>query len=197
MHVGYVGVFRLGGRILAGIILLGTILAAQETVNSTGIPSQSNIQAQTRCEADMLGEMGAREVFSGKSYDVLTEIARTYGRAIPHIYAVPGSLNMAYIAGSTAVDGRGKILLGQQALELFDTTALKGFLGHEMAHLVSDRATQGCNDYIVRDPRMEADADALAARMLGKQPVKAFLARVLVLTKGQNRDAKHRLDVLQ
>ena len=197
MHVGYVGVFRLGGRILAGIILLGTILAAQETVNSTGIPSQSNIQAQTRCEADMLGEMGAREIFSGKSYDVLTEIARTYGRAIPHIYAVPGSLNMAYIAGSTAVDGRGKILLGQQALELFDTTALKGFLGHEMAHLVSDRATQGCNDYIVRDPRMEADADALAARMLGKQPVKAFLARVLVLTKGQNRDAKHRLDVLQ
>jgi len=197
MHVGYVGVFRLGGRILAGIILLGTILAAQETVNSTGIPSQSNIQAQTRCEADMLGEMGAREIFSGKSYDVLTEIARTYGRAIPHIYAVPGSLNMAYIAGSTAVDGRGKILLGQQALELFDATALKGFLGHEMAHLVSDRATQGCNDYIVRDPRMEADADALAARMLGKQPVKAFLARVLVLTKGQNRDAKHRLDVLQ
>lgn len=63
----------------------------------------------------MLGKMGAREVFSGKSYDVLTEIARAYGRAIPHIYIVPGSLNMAYIAGSTAVDGRGKILLGQQS----------------------------------------------------------------------------------
>jgi hypothetical protein len=129
MHVGCVGVFRLAGRILAGTILLGTILGAQEIVNSTGNPSQSNIEAQTRCEADMLGKMDAREVFSGKSYDVLTEIARAYGRAIPYIYIVPGSLNMAYIAGSTARDGRGKILLGQQALELFDTTALKGFFG--------------------------------------------------------------------
>ena len=66
-----------------------------------------------------------------------------------------------------------------------------------MAHLVSDRAAQGCNDYIVRDPQMEADADALAARVLGKQPVKAFLARVLELTEGQNWDAKRRLEVLQ
>jgi len=197
MRVGCVGVYRLAGPILAGIILLGTILAAQEIVNSTGIPSQSNIQAQTRCEADMLGKMGGREVFSGKSYDVLTEIARAYGRAIPHIYIVPGSLNMAYISGSTAVDGRGKILLGQQALELFGATALKGFLGHEMAHLVTDRAAQGCNDYIVRDPQMETDADALAARVLGKQPVKAFLTRVLELTEGQNWDAKHRLEVLR
>jgi Zn-dependent protease with chaperone function len=145
----------------------------------------------------MLGKMGAREVFSGRSYKVLTEIARAYGRAIPHIYVVPGSLNMAYIAGSIAVDGRGKILVGQQALNLLDPTALRGFLAHEMAHLVSDRAAQGCNDYILRDPQMEADADALAARTVGKQPVKAFLARVLELTEGQNWDAKHRLEVLQ
>ena len=178
------------------MILLGTILAPQD-MNAAGITSQSNIQAQSACEAQMLGKMGAREVFSGKAYAVLTEIAQAYGRAIPHIYIFPGGWNMSYIAASTAVDGRGKILVGQQAIELFDTIALKGFLGHEMAHLVSDSAAQGCNDYILRDPQMEADADALAARTIGTQPVRAFLERVLALTEGQNWDAKRRLEVLQ
>jgi Zn-dependent protease with chaperone function len=145
----------------------------------------------------MLGQMDAREIFSGKAYKALTEVARAYRRLIPHVYILPGSWNMAYIAGSSAVDGRGKILIGHQAVKRFDVIALKGFLGHEMAHLVSDRAVAGCNDYVLRDPQMEADADALAARTVGKQPVKAFLARVLELTEGQNWDAKHRLEVLQ
>jgi hypothetical protein len=65
-----------------------------------------------------------------------------------------------------------------------------------MAHLMSDSSAQGCNDYVLRDPQMEADADALAARMLGRRPVRAFLQRVLALTEGQNWDAKHRLEVL-
>jgi len=184
-------------RVLAVIGLLTGILAAQVTVNVTGVRSQFNIQAQTACEADMLGKMGAREVFSGKPYELVTEVARAYGRAIPHIYIFPGSPNMAYIAASTAVDGHGKILVGQQATELFDAVAFEGFLGHEMAHLVSDRATEGCNDYIVRDPQTEADADALAARTLGTGPVKAFLQRVLALTKGRNWDARQRLQLLQ
>ena len=104
---------------------------------------------------------------------------------------------MAYVAASTGVDGRGKILVGLQATELFDLPALKGFLGHEMAHLVSDNGAAGCNDYIVRNPQIEADADALAARRLGTRPVKAFLERVLALTESQNWDAKRRLEVLQ
>ena len=41
------------------------------------------------------------------------------------------------------------------------------------------------------------EADALAARALGRRPVKAFLKRVLALTEGTNWDAKHRLDLLQ
>jgi hypothetical protein len=188
--------FTVAGRILAGIILLGTILGPEQIVSAAGPNSPLNIQAQTGCEAEMLGNMGAREVFSGKAYDALAEIARAYGRAIPHIYIFPGSWNMAYIAASAAVDGRGKIMVGQQAIERFDTIALKGFLGHEMAHLMSDSAAQGCNDYVLRDPQMEADADALAARMLGRRPVRAFLERVLALTEGQNWDAKHRLEVL-
>jgi hypothetical protein len=167
--------------------------------NAARPASQFNIQAQTACETELLDEIGAHEVFSGKAYEALTEIAPAYGRAIPHVYIYPGGWNMAYIAASAAVDGRGKIVVGQQAAELFNAIALKGFLGHEMAHLVSDNAAHGCNDYIVRDPQVEADADALAVRVLGMQPVKAFLERVIALADGQNQnsDAKSRLELLQ
>jgi Zn-dependent protease with chaperone function len=184
-------------RVLAGIILLGTILASHKRANATGVPSTFNVQAQTACEAETLGRMDAHEIFSGKAYDVLKKVARAYGRPVPHIYVFPGEWNMAYIAASTAVDGRGKIVVGQQAIDLFHNVALKGFMGHEMAHLVSDSAAQGCNDYVLRDPQMEADADALAVRTLGRRPVKAFLERVLALTEPENWDAKHRLEVLQ
>lgn len=184
-------------RILAGIILLGIILFSQGTLNAADLTSQFKIQAQNTCEAEMLARTDAREVFSGKSYEVLAGIARAYRRPIPHIYVLPGSWNMAYIAGSAAVDGRGKILVGQKATQLFNGIAFKGFLGHEMAHLVSDNGARGCNDYVLRDPQIEADADALAARTLGKRPIEAFLERVLALTQGQNWDAKHRLQILR
>ena len=184
-------------RVLAGIILLGTILATHKRASATGVPSTFNIHAQTACEAETLGRMDAHEVFSGKAYDVLKKVARAYGRPVPHIYIFPGEWNMAYLAASTAVDGRGKIVVGRRATDLFNNIALKGFLGHEMAHLVSDSAAQGCNDYVLRDPQIEADADALAARTLGRRPVIAFLERVQALTEAQNLDTKHRLEVLQ
>ena len=58
----------------------------------TGPTSHFNIQAQTACETEMLHEIDAREVFSGKAYEVLTEIAPASDRAaIPHIYIFPGS----------------------------------------------------------------------------------------------------------
>jgi hypothetical protein len=182
--------------VLAGIFLLGTVLASHKRANATGIPSTFNVEAQTACEAETLGRMDAREVFSGKAYDVLKNVARAYGRPVPHIYMFPGDWNMSYVAASIAVDGRGKIVVGQRAIGLFKNIALKGFLGHEMAHLVSDSAAQGCNDYVLRDPQMEADADALAVRTLGRRPVKAFLERVLALTEGQNWEPRHRLEVL-
>lgn len=184
-------------QVLTLIILLGAIVTAHRMTNAMGFAPHFKLRAQTTCEAEMLSEINAHEVVSGKAYDVLTDVAHAYGRPIPHIYIFPDGWNMAYVAASAAVDGRGKILVGQQAADLFDSIALKGFMGHEMAHLVSDSGAQGCNDYIVRDPRVEADADALAARTLGRQPVKAFLERVLVLTEGQNSDAKGRLEILQ
>ena len=119
-----------GRRMFAGIVLLAMVLTPKEVVNATGLTSHFNMQAQTTCETEMLREIGARELFSGKGYDVLSEVARAYGRPIPHIYVFPGSVNMAYIAGSATADGRGKIIVGQQAIELFDAFSLKGFLGH-------------------------------------------------------------------
>ena len=184
-------------RVLTGIMLFGTIFASHQRGNASDVPSTFNLQAQRACEAEMLGRMDAREVFSGKAYDVLKKVARAYGRPMPHIYLLPGEWNMAYIGGSYAVDGRGKIVVEQQAIELFNNVALRGFLGHEMAHLVSDSVAEGCNDYVIRDPQMEADADALAAQKLGKRPVKAFLERVVVLTDSRNWDAKHRLEELE
>lgn len=167
------------------------------TQGSLRAASGFNVAAQTSCETEMLEELGAHEVFSGEAYDVLSGIVPAYGRPTPHVYVYPGGWNMFYIASSAAVDGRGKIMVGEQAAGLFDPLALRGFLGHEMAHLVSDNGALGCNDFIVRNTRIEADADALAARVLGKQPVRAFLERVLVLTQGQNPDARGRLDLLR
>ena len=183
-------------KVLAGIILFGTIAVPHGIANTTGSTPHFNMRAQTTCEAKMLSRIDAHEVLSGKAYDVMTDVALAYGRPIPHIYIFPDGWNMAYVAASAAVDGRGKILVGQQAIDLFDSVALRGFIGHEMAHLVSDSAVQGCNDYIIRDPRVEADADALAVQTLGRPPVRAFLERVLVLTEGRSWDAKHRLEML-
>jgi len=44
-------------RILAGVILLGAILAFQEKANATGLPSAVNSLAQASCEVDLLGRM--------------------------------------------------------------------------------------------------------------------------------------------
>ena len=192
-----ISVFAATATLLSGLVLLPGLLPTQSTAKAALIPPHFTMQAQTACETEMLGQVGAREVFSGKAYNVLTDVTRAYGRAIPHIYIFPGSMNMFYLAGSTFVDGRGKIVVGQQALELFDAPSLEGFFGHEMAHLVSDNGAEGCNDYVLRDPQVEVKADALAARTLGTEPVKAFLQRVLVLTKGQNWEAKYRFEVLQ
>lgn len=49
-------------RIFAGIVVLMGISPVREKVNAASVPSQFNVQAQTACEAEMLREMGAREV---------------------------------------------------------------------------------------------------------------------------------------
>jgi Zn-dependent protease with chaperone function len=192
-----IGVVTAAAAVLTGLILWAGTLRAHNTPNVARVHPHFTLQAQSACETAMLGDIGAREVFSGKPYETLKAVAKAYGRAMPHVYVFPASLNMAYIAGSASVDGRGKIVVGQQAIDEFDSASLKGFFGHEMAHLVSDDAQQGCSDYMLRNPQTELEADALAARTLGSAPVKAFLQRVVVLTKGENWEAKQRIAALQ
>ena len=66
-----------GAALLAtkGLTKTGGERADQETGNATGPTSQFNVQAQTACETEMLDNIGAHEVFSGKVHEVLTEIA--------------------------------------------------------------------------------------------------------------------------
>src|ERR1043166_8685860 len=109
-----------GKRLFSAVIVIGTFIGLPGRMKAADLVTHLDIQAQAACEAGMLRAAGAREIFSGKSYHVLTQTARAYGRPVPHIYLSPGSWNMAYIAGSTAVDGRGKILVGKQAIKLFN-----------------------------------------------------------------------------
>ena len=75
MRVPRLGTLYTIGTIAVLIILLESIPAAQDKVNVTGLTSHLDVQAQTACEAEMLGRMGAHEVSSGKGYEVLADVA--------------------------------------------------------------------------------------------------------------------------
>jgi len=72
----------------APLIIAGALLPAPSYAVA------QSVQVQTTCEADMLGQMDAHEVFSGKAHDILIKVARAYHRPIPHVYTLPGSWNM-------------------------------------------------------------------------------------------------------
>ena len=58
-------------KAFAGLVLLAGHLPVQQRLNAAAVLPGFNIQAQTACETEMLQQMGAREVVSGKGYDVL------------------------------------------------------------------------------------------------------------------------------
>jgi hypothetical protein len=63
-------------RTLAASILLGIILTSSEIASAGDLTSRFNVQVQTACEAELLVNIDAHEIFSGKEYDVLTKVAR-------------------------------------------------------------------------------------------------------------------------
>ena len=75
--------------LVAGIVLLAGNLPAQEKVNAPGLLPRLCIQAQTACETEMLREMGAHEVFAGKGYEVLTEVAGSMVTQFPTFISIP------------------------------------------------------------------------------------------------------------
>jgi hypothetical protein len=91
----------------------------------------------------------------------MLSVASAFGRKdIPLFYIAEDGNNAVYIAGSSSVDGKGKILISRRFVKLLENTlALKGILAHEMAHLVSDNGDCGCDRWIMRDPMQEEGAD--------------------------------------
>ncbi len=154
--------------------------------------------AQVSCENRFFRAAQAKETTGGLEYQVLLRVASAFGRRdVPHLYIAEEGNNAAYIAGSLLVDGRGKIVISRRFVKLLaNTLALEGILAHEMAHLVSDDGSCGCDQWIMRDPRQEKVADALAAKTVGYNPLRAFFLRIKETQGGWSTDEDDRLQAI-
>ena len=179
--------------VLADILLVASALSAPK---SSLLETPSNrMTAQVSCENDFLAAARAKEITGGPEHQVFLKVVSAFGRGdVPHFYIAEEGNNAVYIAGSLSVDGRGKIIISRMFAKLLgNTPALEGVLAHEMAHLVSDDGTIGCNQWILRDPKQEKAADALAAKTVGYSPLRAFFLRIKEIKPGRDADADDRL----
>ena len=177
----------------ASVLLAGHPgLFANNDVHLNGLTTQVN------CEKRLFQAARAKEATSGPEHQVLLQVASAFGRReIPHLYIAEEGNNAAYIAGSLPVDGKGKIVISQRLIKLLaDALALEGVLAHEMAHLVSDDGTCGCDQWVMRDPTQEKAADALAAKTVGYSPVRAFFLRIKESQAGRSMDVDDRLQAV-
>lgn len=185
--------------VFAGILLVAGVLPAEQLslLESNDAPS-NGLTAQVSCENRFFRAARAKETTGGPEYQVLLRVASVFGRRdIPHFYIAEEGNNAAYIAGSSLVDGKGKIVISRRFLQLLaNTLALEGILAHEMAHLVSDDGTCGCDQWIMRDPRQEKVADALAAKTVGYSPLRAFFLRIKETQGGRSTDEDDRLQAI-
>jgi hypothetical protein len=184
--------------IFAGMALLASILRGQaiSPVDNYGSPLRRN--TQITCENRMLRDLSAKEVVKGPEYEMFLKVVAAFGRdRPPRLYVIPGEGNAAYLAGSVG-DGKGKILVSQVFAGLMGhTQAFTGIMAHEMAHLVLDiQNVSSCEEWIFRNPEIERAADALAARKVGFNPVRAFLIRIEELT-GAKGELVSRLQALE
>jgi Zn-dependent protease with chaperone function len=164
---------------------------------SNDIPS-NGLTAQVKCENKLFRAARAVEITDGLEHQVVVRVASAFGRRdVPHFYIAEEGNNAAYIAGSSSVDGKGKIVISRTFLRLLaNMLALEGVMAHEMAHLVSDDGSCGCDQWIVRDPRQEKIADALAAKAVGYSPLRAFFLRIKEIQGGSSVDADDRLQAI-
>jgi hypothetical protein len=193
---------RAYGRLIlaiAGSILASTVLPSAELSLLAGTDAPSyGLTAQVSCENKLFRAARAKEITGGPEYQVLLRVASAFGRRnIPYFYIAEEGNNAAYIAGSASVDGKGKIVISRRLLKLLaNTPALEGILAHEMAHLVSDDGTCGCDQWILRDPRQEKIADALAAKIVGYSPLRALFLRIKETQGGRSLDEDDRLQAI-
>jgi hypothetical protein len=185
--------------VFPGILLASSFSHAGRLIlpNSNDIPS-NGLTAQVKCENKLFRAARAVEITDGLEHQVVVRVASAFGRRdVPHFYIAEEGNNAAYIAGSSSVDGKGKIVISRTFLRLLaNMLALEGVLAHEMAHLVSDDGSCGCDQWIVRDPRQEKIADALAAKAVGYSPLRAFFLRIKEIQGGSSVDADDRLQAI-
>ena len=185
--------------VFAGILLLARVLSAgQLSPLESNDVSSNRLMAQVNCENRFFRAARAKEITGGPEYQVMLRVASAFGRRdIPHFYIAEEGNNAVYLAGSSSVDGKGKILISQRFVKLLaNALALEGILAHEMAHLVSDDGTYGCEKWIMRDPRQEEIADALAASIVGYSPLRAFFLRIKETQRGRSTDVDDRLQAI-
>jgi Zn-dependent protease with chaperone function len=185
--------------VFAGILLVASALPSGQLslLESNDAPS-NRLTAQVSCENRFFRAARAKETTEGPEYQVLLRVASAFGRRdTPHFYIAEEGNNAAYIAGSLSVDDKGKIVISRRFVKLLaNAFALEGILAHEMAHLVSDDSACGCDQWVMRDPRQEKAADALAAKTVGYKPLRAFFLRIKETQGGRSTDEDDRLQAI-
>lgn len=184
--------------LISAVLLAVSSLFAQES--SANNHNYARTQTQSACENKMLRDLGAKEVLNGNEYKIFLDVVAAFGlNNAPRLYFFPGDGNAYYIAGSVFLDGKGKIIMSQKFVKFMGgAPALKGIMAHEMAHLVADvRGVTGCDQWVLRDSKIEEAADVLAANKVGFNPLRAFLLKVKSLSGGANGEAASRLRALE
>jgi hypothetical protein len=185
--------------VFAVILLAAHALAARQPIlPASNAPPSNGLRAQVTCENRFFRAARAKETAAGPEYQVLLKVVSAFGRKdIPHLYIAEEGNNAAYIAGSSLVDGKGKIVISRRFIKLLaNMLALEGILAHEMAHLVSDDGTCGCDQWIMRDPRQEKIVDALAAKTVGYSPLRVFFLRIKETQGSWSTDEDDRLQAI-
>jgi hypothetical protein len=180
------------------VVVMSSLFGAGQTPANNN--DRGRMQAQFACEDQLLRDAGAKEVLDGDEYEILQSVATAFGlNRAPRLYFFEGGSNSYYIAGSFSLDGRGKILISRKFADLIGGgLAFKGVVAHETAHLVVDvHGDTGCDQWVMRDPKIEKAADALAATKVGFGPLKAFLMRVEKMTGTTSGETESRLQALE
>jgi len=163
------------------ILLAGSVFAQEKGRSKIDNSPQDPARMQAACENEILHDLKAKEVVASPENDMLAKITTAFGREqAPRLYLYHGEGNSYYVAGSAALDGRGKIVMSRKFAGLMgNTPALEGALAHEMAHLVLNlQRGERCLDLITSNPKTEEEADALAASKVGFEPVKTWLFKM-------------------
>jgi len=185
--------------VLAGNFLVAVVLPAGHlNLPGSSDATSNRLVAQVNCENNFFRDARAKEITGGSEHQLFLKVAAAFGRRdAPHFYIAEEGNNAVYIAGSVSVDGKGIILISRIFTKfLGNTPALEGILAHEMAHLVSDDGSVGCDQWILRDPKQEKAADALAAKTVGYGPLRAFFLRIKEATPNRSADIDDRLGAI-